>query len=179
MRKSLILLGILDDSDIEWTLRVGTRQKVTQGTTLIREKEPLDSVYIVLEGSFAVSVGSTNNKVARLYSGEILGEMSFLDSRPPSATVTAEEDSWVLEIPRVEVRMRMEEEVAFAARFYRALAVFLTTRLRETVSNLGYGQAKAIDDDDPSQLPEDLLDNMAIAGKRFTVLQGRSRGASV
>jgi CRP-like cAMP-binding protein len=180
MRKSLILLGILDDSDVEWTIRAGVKERVAPGAMLIREGEPLNSVYIVLGGSFHVSVGNVKNRIARLYAGDILGEMSFVDSRPPSATVIAAEESWVLEIPRSEVRLRLEEDVAFGSRFYRAIAVFLATRLRETVGNLGYGEAKVDEDgfEEEGQVPEDLLESMAIAGKRFKMLQGRARTAA-
>ncbi len=181
MRKSLILLGILDDSDIEWTIRAGAKLRVAPGEKIIREGEPLGSIYIVLDGAFNVSVGDAKNVIAKLYAGDILGEMSFVDSRPPSATVTAAKESWVLEIPRAEVRLRMEEDAGFSGRFYRALAVFLTTRLRETVSHLGYGKAVADDNDDmdeSGQLPDDLLDHMALAGKRFNMLQGRTRSVA-
>jgi len=38
--------------------------------------------------------------VAQLMSGEVIGEMSFVDSYPPSASVQALERSAVLAVPR-------------------------------------------------------------------------------
>lgn len=176
MRKSLILLGILDDSDLEWTLREGVKRGVSAGTRLVVERQPLESIFIVLSGSFSVQVG--RQRVARLLAGDIVGEMSFVDSRPPSATVVADEDSWVLDIPKAEVRMRLADEPAFAGRFYRAVAVFLSSRLRETDTHLGYGKVQlAENEEDQDEIPEDILDNLAIAGLRFTILQERSRAA--
>ena len=82
MRKSLILLGILDDSDVEWMLRVGIKDKITAGSSLIVEGELISSLYIVLSGQFSVTVGS-GKRVATLLAGEILGEMSFVDCGRP------------------------------------------------------------------------------------------------
>ncbi len=178
MRKSLILLGILDDSDLEWTLRAGHKRGVPAGTHIVVERQPLESIFIVLSGSFAVQIGRNNQRVARLLAGDIVGEMSFVDARPPSATVVADEDSWVLEIPKSEVHMRLIDEPGFAGRFYRAVAVFLSARLRDTDTHLGYGKVQlAEDQDDMDEIPEDILDNLAIAGKRFTIMQERARSA--
>lgn len=141
MRKALIILGTLDDSDIDWMIAVGKRKRMKAGSTLIVEGQKIDHVCIVLEGAFAVRVAALQNKeVAQLRAGEIVGEMSFVDSRPPSASVVALEDSLVLSIPSSELTTRLNDP-NFAARFYRSLAVFLANRLRNTVTQLGFGRA--------------------------------------
>lgn len=178
MRKSLILLGVLDDSDLEWMLRTGVKKRVESGGTPVVERQALDSIFVVLTGSFGVTVAG-KERVARLLPGDIVGEMSFLDSRPPSATVTADEDSWILEIPRDRVSERLNDDAAFAARFYHALAMFLSLRLRATTSQLGYGKARlGADEEDTDEIPEEILDKLAIAGHRFAILQERARSVS-
>ena len=178
MRKSLILLGILNDSDLEWMLRTGVKKRVATGDKAVAERQALDSLFIVLTGSFGVVVGG-KERVARLLAGDIVGEMSFIDSRPPSATVVADEDSWILEIPRDQVNERLNDDPAFAARFYHAVAIFLSLRLRATSSQLGYGQARrAGDEEDDDEIPDDILDKLAIAGHRFAILQERARSAN-
>ena len=178
MRKALILLGILDDSDVEWMIRVGVKRQVGAGGQLIREREPLASFYVVLDGAFAITaVATADKRIATLYPGEILGEMSFVDSRPPSATVTADLDSMVLDIPRTALSERLSDDIGFNARFHRSLAIFLAQRLRDTVATLGYGKAvqleESVEDDD--EIPLDLLDSLSIAGRRFGILQERTR----
>ena len=177
MRKSLILLGILNDQDIEWMIRVGTKQAVEPGQPIIREGEDLDSLFIVLGGKLEVSAGGKT--VAELASGEIVGEMSLIDARPPSATVTGKEPAWVLSIPREEIDIHVAEDDAFAARLYRAIAVFLSSRLRTTVSNLGYGNKSRLDENvqDEDEIPMHLLEEMNIAGLRFQMLQERARSS--
>jgi CRP-like cAMP-binding protein len=133
MRKALFFLGILADSDVDWMISVSERRKIPAGVVLIHEGQPADAVYNVLEGMLAVSVAALDGReIARLKCGDIVGEMSFVDSRPPSATVAAVEDSAVLSVPRALLATKLEQ-VDFAARFYRALSVFLADRLRNTV----------------------------------------------
>src|SRR4051794_29834179 len=98
MRKALYVMGILDDEDIEWLASNGRRRAISGGEALIRESQPVDALFILLEGSLEVSTGGS--PVATLLSGEIVGEISFVDSRPPAATVTALQPSHVLSIPR-------------------------------------------------------------------------------
>jgi CRP-like cAMP-binding protein len=180
MRKSLILFGVLDDSDVDWLLRVASKRIVPNGSTLIREGVPTDSLYIVLSGAFEVFARGGKTPIARLLSGEVIGEMSFVDSRPPSATVIAEQDSWVLDLPREEVFMRLQDQPFFGGRFYRAIAVFLSSRVRDTVSLLCNGIPLRLDQsvEDASEIPEDLLDKMSIAGIRFSMLQERTRAVN-
>src|SRR5687767_15012134 len=97
LRKVLYFLGILEDSDIE-------------------EGNPLDSLYFILEGEFSVTSGRSAGEIARLSAGEILGEMSFVDARPPSATVTALTNSTIGIVPRRELERKLSGDVGFAAR---------------------------------------------------------------
>lgn len=178
MRKSLVLLGILDDTDVEWMIRVGSKRSIPAGTTLIHEGKTIDSLFIVLQGAFEITIAAQKGKViANLMPGEILGEMSFIDSRPPSATVTASQDSLVLDIGRAEVNERLQEELAFQGRFYRSLAVLLSLRLRDTVATFGYGKQPRLDEkiDDGDEISEDILDAVSLAGMRFGMLQDRTR----
>lgn len=178
MRKALFFLGILSDSDIDWMIAAGRRQPIAAGTILIKEGIPVDAIYILLDGALTVSAAALGQvEIARLRSGEVVGEMSFVDARPPSATVKALEDSVVLSVPRAELNTKLQD-ADFAARFYRALAVFLADRLRSTVGWLGYGKRelhRQVDEED--ELGSDVLEGVAMAGARFEWLLQRLRGA--
>ena len=178
MRKALFLLGNLADGDIDWLISVGTRQKLSAGEVLIQEGQPATAIYIVLEGTLAVLVAALNNReIAQLKCGDIVGEMSFVDSRPPSATVKATMDSLVLSIPRALLAARLEQ-MDFAARFYYALSVFLAARLRTTIYRFGDGKVetsgKQLEEED--ELDPAILDKVAMAGARFDWLLKRLRG---
>src|SRR5271166_4805466 len=70
--------------------------------------------------------------IARMGAGEIVGEVSLVDSAPASATITARGDSYALFLDKKILLERLEREDGFASRFYRALAIFLADRLRAT-----------------------------------------------
>jgi CRP/FNR family transcriptional regulator, cyclic AMP receptor protein len=122
----------------------------------------------LLEGEFLVSAQGIG-EIARLGVGEIVGEMSLLDSAPPSATVVANGDCMALFLDKDVLLQRLETDAAFGARFYKALAVFLADRLRGTVRRLGYGDTQPFD---PGTIAKDeldvgILDGVSVAGDRF------------
>jgi CRP-like cAMP-binding protein len=154
-------------------LAAGTRRDLPKGSILIRQDEPIGEVYLLLEGLLSVRTAKTGEAdIARLRPGEIVGEMSFIDSRPPSASVAAIEPSRVLAIPRQAFEARLRADAPFAARFYRALAVFLSNRLRSTVSLLGYGRIEP-DAEAEDEIGPETLDRLSVAGARFDWLQRR------
>jgi CRP/FNR family cyclic AMP-dependent transcriptional regulator len=175
MKKVLYILGQLSDTDADWMTRTGHRETVSAGAVLIRQGHPIDHLYIVLDGNLSVTDARLGNReLARLGAGEMVGEMSFVDAAPPNATVTAVQNSVVLAIPRNRLSERLEKDPGFAARFYRAIATFLSDRLRATVGRLGYGDsAPAVEIDDEAvyietdELDDNVLDNVHLAGDRF------------
>ena len=110
MKKALYLLGQLSDADVEWMIRDGRRQTIPPNFVLIREGMPIDAVYIVLDGLLQVTGSGLGGAVIRLGCGEVVGEMSFVDARPPSATVTAATNAIVLAIPRRALAARLEQD---------------------------------------------------------------------
>ena len=84
-------------------------------------------------------------------------------------SVTAIEQSIVLAIPQLQLAEKMENDLGFSSRFHRALAIFLSYRLRDTVGQLGYGIEASTDEDtfDPDELDENILDNVHMAGANF------------
>ena len=168
MRKVLYILGQLVDTDMDWIGSVAVKKFLAPGEVLIKQGEPVDAVYIVLEGSLSVHAqGSSDSEIARLGSGEIVGEMSFIDTRPPLATVVALEPSLVLCISRTHLNAKLEQDATFAAHFYRALAIFLSYRLRDTVGMLGYGAHRQVSPGGEEELDDSLLDTVHLAGSRF------------
>ncbi len=170
MKKVLYIMGQLADEDIEWMTRAGTRRQLTAGDQLIRQGEAASAMFIVIRGLLKVSVTDLGT-LATLSVGEMVGEMSFLDSAPPSATVTAIDACLVLQLSKTDLEKRIVADPGFGLRFYRALAFFLADRLRNTVQHLGYGgeQDTRLDSDEilEDELDEGLLDTVSIAGERF------------
>lgn len=140
MTKALFILGELDNDDLDWISQKSNKKILAPGETLIYEGQTINALYIVLEGMLSVSIKPLANKeLARIFSGEVVGEISFIDTRPPVATVKAIEESVVLEIPRLQLIKKLQSNLGFASRFYRGISMCLSDRMRGTVRRLGYG----------------------------------------
>lgn len=180
MRKVLFIFGQLTDQDCDWLISVGSKKLLAEGEVLIQEGKPIDEIYIVLDGTLAVTVGPRGERqIAQLGSGEIVGEMSFIDARPPSASVKALKGCVVFAIPRSAIAAKLEEDAALAARFYRAISIFLSSRLRAAVSHMGYGEMDELDEDldAEDELDANVLDTVSLAGDRFHRMLVRLMGA--
>lgn len=179
MRKVLYLFGQLNDDDVEWMIATGRKRFVEQGSLLIQQGVPVDALFILLEGRLAVYLGRQEREIARLNTGEIVGEMSFVDARPPSATVRGLEDSTVFAISKPTLVTKLAQDLGFAARFYRALAIYLSTTVRERHRMLGYGSAADAEEieDDADELDPNVLDTVALAGDRFDRMVKRLMGS--
>lgn len=171
MRKALYIFGLLADADVELMARLGRKRKLAPGHVLIEQGQVLDRLYLLLDGHMDVSIGGLGT-VATLSSGEILGEMSFVDSAPTSATVRALDEVSLLELRKDELEARFSSDPALGMRFFKAISVFLAERMRSTIARLGYGGAASLASDEllEDELDEGLLDNVAIAGERFSRL---------
>ena len=174
MRKALFILGQLNDGDVEWLARHGERRRLDDGEIIVREGRPLDALFITVAGWLRVTLGD-GQEVARLGAGEVVGEIAFVDSSPPSATVAAMGQAAVLALPKAAIERRLAADPAFAARFYRALAIFLADRLRATTHRLGYGRTGDLDQSEmlEDELDVGVLDTVSQAGDRFTRLLQR------
>jgi CRP-like cAMP-binding protein len=169
MRKILFFLGQMNDADLEWIIQHGRRRNVPAGEVLIHEGRSIDSVFILLEGVLLVSGSSLGANTVRLCSGEVVGEMSLIDSRPPSATVTAVENSIVLALPRDELLATLQDNAEFASRFYRSMSMFLCHRMRNLYQQLSYGKGQPLEEDRQydDELSPELLDSVHLAASRF------------
>jgi len=72
------------------------------GEVIIREKDLGETAYVIAEGQVEVSkeLNGQNVHLAYLGAGETFGEMSMIDEKPRSATVTAVRETLVSEIRR-------------------------------------------------------------------------------
>lgn len=168
MKKVMYFFCQLTDLDLEWILANGRNETIPAGTVLISEGRPITALYFVLRGSLTVQLAPHHTELARLGIGEVVGEMSFLDASLPSATVVAEEETVVLTVPRAQLAAKLIQDVGLAARFYRAIALFLSDRLRHTNWHVAYGPAHMPDEDQSAQqFSPSVLAGAPAAGERF------------
>ena len=95
------------------------------GHQVASEGEGALAFHLILDGGASVTVAST--EVRTLESGDYFGEISMIDGKPRSASVTASEPMNTLVIPYIEFQRLLDEEPDFG----RALLSTLCARLRE------------------------------------------------
>ncbi len=118
--ESAVLFGIAD------------QQSVRRGTTLCNEGDPGDSLYVLLEGTVEIlkqDASGTQQALARLTQGAVIGEMSLLTEAPRSASVLAVSDLKLLRIPCSRFHRLLAEDSLPALKVVRNLAQVLTRRL--------------------------------------------------
>ena len=169
MRHILFVFGQLTDDDVVWLTEAGAAKQLAAGTRLIEEGTAIQSIYFLLDGEARVTkAGHGPTDIARLRAGDMIGEMSFIDASLPSASVTTSVDSTVMEIPRHTLEHKLRADSGFASRFFRALAMLLSDRLRQTMDRFRSNEQKlsvnalTVDELDPN-----VLEAVTRAGERF------------
>ena len=202
LKEVLFVFGEFSDSDLDWIIAMGRTEEIPAGRALIQEGKPIDALHIILNGTMRVSVAevdsnpltlafatlgvseSAEREVARLAKGEIVGETAFVGAGTAPNTIKALENSLVLSIPRQQLKIKLEQDVRFAARFYRAIAALLSDRLRSLITRIGYGRrtyntGQLLDEDIEyeDELDLSVMDQMSLAGTRFKWMLSRLRSS--
>lgn len=127
----------LRQEDVHWILASAELKTISVGSVLVREDDPSDRIFFIADGLFEVYVFAGHRiKVGQLGPGEVIGEISWLDRRPVSASVQAVETSAVLALSTSLLERKLAEDSGFATRFLRALATLIAERLRRTTSEV-------------------------------------------
>ena len=199
-RDVLFAFGRLHDSDIDWMISNGSCQQFKAGSILLQEGRPAETLYLLLNGLVKVTIAekavnpldiafaalgtsttrSLGKEIATLRPGEFIGEMPFGDTRLASTSVGAVEDSLVLAIPGRSLKVKLQQDLGWAARFEEVVATLAAERFRDTIDRLGYGrrfyssgqsleQSFSYED----ELDLDSLDKLNLAGSRFKWMLNR------
>jgi bacteriocin-type transport-associated protein len=188
----LFILGELHDSDIDWMVNTGNRQKISAGKAILEQGCPIDAIQILLNGKMAMTFSEggrnplnrlfasfeelnlTEVEIGRLSRGEIIGETPFLDGRLPPFSVKAIDDCIVLSVARRHFASKLQQDYGFASRFYRVISTLLADRLQDLVGRVGYGRRFYRQNESlkeqvkyEDELSFDFLDRMTLAGARF------------
>jgi CRP/FNR family cyclic AMP-dependent transcriptional regulator len=137
MRTIIGLKDGLRDEDLAWLFQTGVKRAVSTGTAIIDEGVRPNAIFVVIHGQFSVRIENVAGEpLARLGAGELIGEISFLEGTPASATIVSEEESAVLVIDNQLLNERIRDNASFAARMYRSFALTAERRLRNRVDHL-------------------------------------------
>lgn len=105
-------------------------QPIEAGAVVCEQGDPSEALYIIVRGRFGVFVradAGTERRISSLGPGDYFGEISMIDGKPRSATVTSVEPMKVLAVPHQGFQMVIDDDPGFA----RHLLKTLCARLRE------------------------------------------------
>ena len=128
------------DGDWKRLFRFTSTRRVKAGEALIRRGEPDRTLYFVLRGNLEVVAhsgdGLSMGPLTRVGAGSVLGEQSFFDGEPRSASVWAVKDCEVAAITPEQYRAFEASHPDLAREFLFALGRILAIRLRRTTAKV-------------------------------------------
>lgn len=138
MFDSIRFLTELSSTDRDWIRDQGRELQLEAGTVLFDQNAEIEHFYIVLHGLLVTSLEDVPAlDLSLIGPGELIGEISFIESRPTSARVIAREESLLLAIEIQQLQEKIESDEGFASRFHRALSRMISRRLRMNTDRLG------------------------------------------
>lgn len=132
------------------------------GQALFKEGESSSSIFIIRRGTIAVRKrkGDGYVEVSRLYTNEVLGELSFFDRQPRSATAVALTEVEVMEIT-FDALDRIYKTIPD---YMRTIVASMAERLRKASETISKLQKDTVDDKggpEPSKLDTSAADALA------------------
>jgi CRP-like cAMP-binding protein len=117
----------LDPTAVRRLLRRGTWTDLEPGDVLAREGEVPDYVVVLTQGTADVTLH--DSPVARVMSGEFVGEIAFLADRPATATVKAAEAGRAMVWSRARLHRWLSRDNDMHAAMYAAMGLNLAEKI--------------------------------------------------
>lgn len=112
---------------------VCTRRAVKNGEVLFEEGQTSDTLFIVIQGRFAVSRDTGrgfSDTLHLLETGQLAGESGFLDGSPHSATLRAVGDAQVVMLDRAHLESLLIDHPILVYKVMRAIVYSIREILR-------------------------------------------------
>jgi len=128
------LLADLSEEDLEQLYTMAETLSVPAGQLVLREGDPGDSLYVVLDGELEVTQRQGDREVllSTYKGGQFFGEMALLERAPRSASVRALRESRLLAIDQGAFQTLLARSPSAPFEILRVV----TSRLRSTESTL-------------------------------------------
>ena len=133
------ILAELNDAQLSHLSDFMELQRIPQWATVVRQGDPGDAMYLILEGELRarVMIGDRETILSTLSAGDFFGDIALFDQGPRSADVIANADSVLLRISSVSFERLAKEAPALATPFLRATSRTLASRIRADNKKLG------------------------------------------
>lgn len=120
------LFGGLSGEDLYPVAEIAAVEDLSEPTEIVRQGEPSNDLYVVLEGTLAVIKDGA--RVAELGPKKTFGELGVLDGEPRAATVKSDGPVRLLRIPRGELEALLDESPELARGIIRTLLGYVRAK---------------------------------------------------
>jgi extracellular factor (EF) 3-hydroxypalmitic acid methyl ester biosynthesis protein len=136
--KQAIALEHLTGDDERLLIEKAIATSYAAGEQILEQNSRIHALFIVEKGAVRVEKEYLGQRivVARLASGDLFGEMSFLEDTEASASIVADTDAVIRSLESSAARSLLHSVPGLATRFYESLALLLSKRLRDITSEL-------------------------------------------
>ena len=136
------LFEFLEYQDLMRFVDAGETVTVQPGSVLVREGEPGDRFFVILNGE--VEITSKDIYITALGRGGHFGEMALIDDHPRSATVTVVKPTDLLAVRRSDFLSLLNTEPKIASKVLLNISRTLSSRLRETTEAFAQSRRKLL-----------------------------------
>jgi len=144
--KGMPLFRYLSYKELVRVMNITETAEIAAGAEFIKEGEPGETMYVVLEGGVRLHKGSFT--VANLGRGQHFGEMALVDRSPRSLSATASVASRLISIRRKDFYEIIKKEPGLSVKLLWSFVQVLAERLRKTTADLD--QARSSNGEPPS-----------------------------
>jgi len=132
MLRRVKALAELNDEQLGRFVNFMEAQPVRQWATIVKQGDPDDGMYLVLDGELRVRlmIGGKETILATLGPGECFGEIALFDQGPRSADVVANKDSILLKVSSEAFDKLRREAPELSAPILFAISKTLAARIR-------------------------------------------------
>ena len=92
LRKVLVLFAELNEQDVATLARIGSLRRIQPGDILLQQGQDVPSIFLILAGEaeIFVEIDGLNKRVGSSRRGELLGELTLLNSEAQGAIATVQ-----------------------------------------------------------------------------------------
>lgn len=119
----------LDETQLHLISNLATYKMFLGGDTIVRKFDRNSDILLVMSGTVRV-FSMSDEMVAELLPGSIIGEMSLVDDQPRSASARSVGETSMAVIPSKDLRQLMDDNVEIKATIMTNIARTLASRLR-------------------------------------------------
>ncbi len=143
--EGVYLFGDLTANERGELAKAAEPMNLPAGSRIFETGDAATAFYLIKNGSVQISTERSDAgqiKVATLGSGSHFGEMALIDGATRSAAAEALEPTSIYRFDYDKVQAILDRSPAIAMKMYRALARFLSNRLRQTTIDMSYAREK-------------------------------------